>query len=190
MDANYPFDWYFVDTPASLNDALEDLSRFTEVAFDTGGVNLSRTGPLTVLTLLGIDAEEDDDDEACTAVAYVIDVLALGGQSAFDSGLGELLENCKVCKVMFDCRTDSDALFHQFNVHLNNVLDCQVFEQAARLADGDPLPKRTTGDRPVPFLQGMAAAAHRYLSPTLLQIFHAGKKNPQHKSANDVHVRR
>jgi hypothetical protein len=66
--------------------------------------------------------------------AYVVDVLALGSREAFRSGLGKLLESRDVLKVTLDCRTDSDALAHQFEVRLANVLDLQVLEQRHRTA--------------------------------------------------------
>lgn len=33
---------------------------------------------------------------------------------------------------MYDCRVDTDALFHQFHVHLENVIDLQVYDQTIR----------------------------------------------------------
>jgi len=39
-------------------------------------------------------------------------------------------------KLMFDCRMDSDALFHQFDVRLGNVMDVQLLDIAARRSLG------------------------------------------------------
>jgi ribonuclease D len=36
------------------------------------------------------------------------------------------LQDPQVVKVMHDCRADSDALFHQHNVAIDNVFDTQV----------------------------------------------------------------
>ena len=95
----------------------------------------------------------------------MIDVQALGGPAAFASGLGRLLESPDVRKITFDCRADSDALWHQFRVRLTNVLDVQVFEQAVRIANGEALPKRTSRyGRPfLPFVKGMAYMSEKYL---------------------------
>ena len=41
----------------------------TELAIDAGGVSLGRTGPLTILSIGGLDA---------SAPIYVVDVQALG----------------------------------------------------------------------------------------------------------------
>lgn len=61
--------------------------------------------------------------------------VALLGRAVFDDGsepLRGLLEDPAVTKLMFDCRRDSDALFHQFQVRLAGVLDVQLEHVAAR----------------------------------------------------------
>ena len=40
--------------------------------------------------------------------------------------LKDILEDESVTKVIHDCRQDSAALFYQFGIKLNNVLDTQV----------------------------------------------------------------
>ena len=50
------------------------------------------------------------------------------GQLVFTSGLGEILEDKSREKLMFDCRQDSDALWHQFSIKLTGVLDLQLLE--------------------------------------------------------------
>lgn len=40
--------------------------------------------------------------------------------------LKAILEDENVTKVIHDCRQDSAALFYQFNIKLQNVLDTQV----------------------------------------------------------------
>jgi exonuclease 3'-5' domain-containing protein 1 len=61
-----------------------------------------------------------------TGPVILIDILQLG-QSAFDEGgLRALLESTSVTKLVFDGRSDADALFHLHGVRLANVCDCQV----------------------------------------------------------------
>ena len=38
----------------------------------------------------------------------------------------EVLEDGGVCKIVHDCKADSDALFHILGINLNNVHDTQV----------------------------------------------------------------
>ena len=84
-------------------------------AVDCEGVSLSRKGTLSIITV------------ATEEKAYIFDVHKLG-QAVFSAGLAEILEDKSQEKLMFDCRQDSDALWHQFRVKLTGVLDLQLFE--------------------------------------------------------------
>src|SRR4051812_1927671 len=102
---------YVAEEKAFL-EAVTELNRAQEIAFDTEGVHLSRTGSLTLASFLVLGRP---------AVLYLIDVQVLGAQRVFSQQLPSLkavLENPNITKVTFDCRTDSDALFHQFGVSL------------------------------------------------------------------------
>ena len=115
-DAN---DYRLVNDEASLKDAISELKgktdRNTVLAVDCEGVSLSRKGALTIITV------------ATEEKVYIFDVFKLG-QAVFSSGLSEILEDKSREKLMFDCREDSDALWHQFNVKLTGVLDLQLLE--------------------------------------------------------------
>ncbi|CAD7947162.1 unnamed protein product [Amoebophrya sp. A120] len=50
--------------------------------------------------------------------------------------LKRLFECERIEKIFFDCRNDSDAIYHQFRVKLANVLDLQILEIATRRARG------------------------------------------------------
>ena len=60
------------------------------------------------------------------------------GQVIFSSELGEILEDKSRKKLMFDCRQDSDALWHQFEVKLSEVLDLQLLEVIFRRENSPP----------------------------------------------------
>ena len=114
------YDYKLVDDKASLEEAIPELKRNIEhnsrlIAVDCEGDNLTRKGALTIITV----ASEEK--------AYIFDVLKLG-QAVFSSGLDEILEDKSCTKLTFDCREDSDALWHQFNVKLTGVLDLQLLE--------------------------------------------------------------
>jgi len=112
-------DYILVDDELSLKDAMAEIKQKMErkslLAVDCEGVSLSRKGKLTITTV------------ATEEKVYIFDVLKLG-QTVFSSGLGEILEDKSRKKLMFDCRQDSDALWHQFNVKLTGVLDLQLLE--------------------------------------------------------------
>ena len=122
------YDYRLVDDEAGLEDAIPELKRNIPLAVDCEGVSLSRKGALTIITV------------ATEEKAYIFDVLKLG-RAVFSSGLGEILEDKSREKLMFDCREDSDALWHQFNVKLTGVLDLQLLEIFYR-------PENATASRP------------------------------------------
>ena len=119
MAAKGSHDYWLVDNDVDLKKALAELKgkleRNTRLAVDCEGVSLSRKGELTVIVV------------ATEEKAYIFDVVKLG-RAVFTEGLGEILEDKSREKLTFDCREDSDALWHQFNVKLTGVLDLQLLE--------------------------------------------------------------
>jgi hypothetical protein len=148
----------------TTSQSSSQLGRFREIAFDSEGVKLGRSGPLTVACFLGIDCA-DTSDASCRTVAYVIDVQTVGS-SAFIATFSDMLSNRDILKITFDCRADSDALFHQFGIKLTGVLDLQVYEQAVRLMNGAPLPSRSGSY--LPFVKGMAFTAKKYIAESVM----------------------
>ena len=114
------YDYKVVDRDSVLLEAISEIKqkiaeRNTLLAVDCEGDSLSRKGALTVITV------------ATEEKVYIFDVQKLG-QVVFSGGLGEILEDSSREKLMFDCRQDSDALWHQFQVKLKGVLDIQLLE--------------------------------------------------------------
>ena len=114
------YDYRLVDSDTGLQDAISEIKqkiaeRIALLAVDCEGNSLSREGALTIITV------------ATEEKVYIFDVQKLG-QATFSSGLGEILEDESRKKLMFDCRQDSDALWHQFKVKLSGVLDLQLLE--------------------------------------------------------------
>jgi exonuclease 3'-5' domain-containing protein 1 len=71
-------------------------------------------------------------------------------RAAMSTGrLKELLESTKILKLCYDCRSDADAVFHQYGVTLTNLYDLQVAYCLKR--------DRETS-RPDKFLKGLAHA--------------------------------
>lgn len=153
-----------VDSADELNDVAKDLASYDQVAFDAEGVDLSRYGALTVAAMQGFDGKNKDK---CSPI-YVIDVQLLGGDAVFSKTSGtpsirSILEDPKMTTVTFDCREDSNALFHQFGgVKLAGSIDLQVMDQAARIHQGELPPKRESGGTWIPFVQNMERVAGRY----------------------------
>ena len=125
---------------------------------------MSRVG---LVTLLQVAAGDD---------IFLFDVQALGGVVFEASGGGggggggksgdddddeasnrrslkAVLEDPKTTKLMFDCRVDSDALFHQHGISLRGVFDVQLADVAARRRNSQA----------VSLLSGMPKCAARHL---------------------------
>ena len=114
------YDYRLINDETGLKDAISELKekiaeRNTLLAVDCEGDSLSRKGALTIITV------------ATEEKVYIFDVLKLG-QLVFTSGLREILEDKSREKLTFDCRQDSDALWHQFKLKLSGVLDLQLLE--------------------------------------------------------------
>jgi len=109
----------FIETEEDCCEAVRKLSAATIMALDLEGIKLSRTGSICLLQVY--DGQ----------TVYLFDVWTLKFLT-FSSGLATILENNKVAKLMFDCRQDSDSLYHQFGVKLEGVIDLQVLEVVYR----------------------------------------------------------
>ncbi|XP_052777939.1 piRNA biogenesis protein EXD1-like [Mya arenaria] len=98
-----------------LDEMRQAVSKENIIALDCEGDNLSRKGKMQLLSIATRD------------YAYALDIQKLK-LLPFVSGLKEVLEDKNVMKLMFDCREDADALFNQFHVKLDGVLDIQLLE--------------------------------------------------------------
>ena len=112
-------DYVLVDNKERMNKCIELINESVRkhplLALDCEGERLSRKGKLYLISV------------ATRTRAYLIDVKVLKTMP-FEKGLRDILEDANVKKLMFDCREDSDALYHQFQVKLDGVLDMQLLE--------------------------------------------------------------
>eukprot|EP00931_Biecheleriopsis_adriatica_P054385 TRINITY_DN31996_c0_g1_i1.p1 TRINITY_DN31996_c0_g1~~TRINITY_DN31996_c0_g1_i1.p1 ORF type:complete len:265 (+),score=35.92 TRINITY_DN31996_c0_g1_i1:41-835(+) len=105
---------HWVDTAERCNRVCSKLKEREIIAVDIEGVNLGRDGEVCIVQIADHDKR-----------VFLFDVTTMG-DSIFESGLKEMLEDERVTKLMFDCRSDADALFHIHGVKIPNVLDMQV----------------------------------------------------------------
>ena len=131
-----------IDTQASLELAMKDLRQHFVLGFDVEGTNLGRDGRVCLVQIA--------TEEMC----YLFDILALGNR-AFDGGLRDILVSRSVLKILHDCRKDSDALFHEYDVRLANIFDTQVVDQLIRRNMAASMP---------PFVAGLATCLDQYLN--------------------------
>ncbi|KAI4219551.1 MAG: hypothetical protein L6R36_008247 [Xanthoria steineri] len=117
-----------VPTLRSFLDGLEGLEGEPPTLYvDLEGNNLSRTGTLSLVTILVEPRKK----------VYLIDVTRLQ-HHAFETKstdgrhLRDIFESPDIVKVFFDIRNDSDALFSLYGVRVQGVWDLQLFELASR----------------------------------------------------------
>ena len=111
----------FLDKLPSCNDDIPSLY------IDLEGNNLSRSGTLSLLTIL-VEPRR---------TIYLIDVTTLGREafttaSSNQRTLQYILESNDIIKVFFDIRNDSDALFGLYGIRVAGIQDLQLMELAAR----------------------------------------------------------
>ncbi|XP_074317331.1 uncharacterized protein LOC141653462 [Silene latifolia] len=82
------------------------------IGFDCEGVDLCRDGSLCIMQLAFPDA------------IYLVD--AIEGGDMLVEACKPALESNYVTKVIHDCKRDSEALYFQFGIKLQNVMDTQI----------------------------------------------------------------
>ncbi|XP_052776793.1 uncharacterized protein LOC128214391 [Mya arenaria] len=121
-----PSDHQVVDNDDLRKNCLDSIKqailREPILALDCKGEDLSRKGELQLVSI------------ATQEKVYILDILKLK-TSPFERGLRDILEDKHILKLMFDCREDSDVLFHQFHVKLDGVIDIQLLEVIKRPGD-------------------------------------------------------
>ena len=109
-----------------------------ELYVDEEGISLSRRGELSILIV--------HVETRTFKRTYLIHVHVLGNRVFYTKSsdgvytLQKIFNDNRVPKVLFDCRMDSDALFWQFAVLLQGVIDLQLMCLAAAGGGGPGLP--------------------------------------------------
>ena len=160
-----------VDTLDEAIEAIHILESASILAIDCEGDQLSRYGRLTLLTICPY---KSTIPEQRASTAYLFDILKLG-QPCFKNGLKALLESWTVLKLAYDCGQDSNALYHQYQVCLTNVIDCQVFDQACRVWKGESM-VHSRGWKT--YLPRMSVACSRYFSSLEMKELDVERRSP------------
>ncbi|KAF1977155.1 hypothetical protein BU23DRAFT_453458 [Bimuria novae-zelandiae CBS 107.79] len=120
----------FISTTPELAQVLGGLNLSTTVPphlyVDLEGVNLSRNGSISILTLYDLSSK------TVFFIDEFVDRMSSFGTKPHFITLKKILESTEIPKVFFDARNDSDALFAHFGIKLQGVQDLQVMELATR----------------------------------------------------------
>ena len=119
-----------VDTKGKVADMVNTLTALPidepNIGIDLEGKNLGRDGPLYILIIHDYKAEH----------TYIVDVHTLQLEAFNTCGADEeknlrsILESAETSKLIYDVRQDSEALYHQFKIRLDGILDVQLFKLA------------------------------------------------------------
>ena len=105
-----------VETAEKVREMVDTIAEngTKEVAIDIEGVDLCRSGEVSIIQL---------SDGKTT---WIVDVLKMGEDAFSEGGLRDLLQTPSVLKVGFDGRADADALFHLHSTKLVGFYDLQI----------------------------------------------------------------
>jgi exonuclease 3'-5' domain-containing protein 1 len=119
-----------VDTKEKVAEMVNNLTALPidepNIGVDLEGKNLGRDGPLYILIIHDHQAEH----------TYIVDVHTLQLDAFNACGADEeknlrwILESPETSKLIYDVRQDSEALYHQFGIRLDGILDVQLFKLA------------------------------------------------------------
>lgn len=122
-----------IDSKLALEAFIDDLpdckDPILSLYIDLEGNSLSREGTLSLITLL-VEPRH---------TVHLIDDTGLGDDAFTTTGstgrtIKQILESKEVCKVFFDIRNDSDALYSLHGVRVRGIEDLQLMELASRIS--------------------------------------------------------
>jgi len=119
---------YISEDGDALTSALNYIAKSEVISVDCEGVALGRKGQLCMVQI------------ATAYNVFLFDVLSLG-KTLFTKGLKSILEASSPIKVFYDCRGDSDILYHQYDVDMQGVLDVALTEVYFRWVNGLGVPR-------------------------------------------------
>jgi hypothetical protein len=104
---------------------ISSNNNLTKFAVDLEGDDLCRHGKINYIQLYDILNDQ----------IYIFNCSILT-KTDIKTALGRLFESKTIAKYMFDCRSDVDALYHQYDIITDGVLDVQLYEIGYRKSIG------------------------------------------------------
>ncbi|KAG0693728.1 piRNA biogenesis protein EXD1 [Chionoecetes opilio] len=112
-----PTKWVIIDVmDDAYQKALSMICKEMVISLGMAGLGLGRSGTLVWLSM------------ATSNMIFHFDVAKIGASEVMKGGLGTVLQDVRVVKVVHDCRALEDLLHHQLSLNLNNVFDTQAAE--------------------------------------------------------------
>jgi ribonuclease D len=115
-----------VENSRGIDDFNSLIGSQTEISVDIEGDRLCRHGCINLIQIYMPQVE--------TVFIFDCKVLDL---KVLKNSLRPALNSESVTKYMFDCRSDVDALYHQYDISLCKVIDVQLYEVGFRKCTGN-----------------------------------------------------
>ncbi|XP_042231522.1 piRNA biogenesis protein EXD1-like isoform X1 [Homarus americanus] len=110
-----PAKWVVIDTlDDAFKKALTFISAENVIAMGMEGLKLGRSGTLAWLSV------------ATSTMIFLFDMANMGASQAFQEGLGDIIQDSAILKVVHDCRAMEDILHHQFQINFSSIFDTQA----------------------------------------------------------------
>lgn len=111
-----------------LLDSIDNLAvEPPSLYMDLEGIALGRHGSISIISLYITPTKK-----TCLIDIHSLKEAAFSTTSASGTSLKSVLESPTILKVVFDIRSDSDALFSLFKVSVDGIKDLQLMELATR----------------------------------------------------------
>jgi exonuclease 3'-5' domain-containing protein 1 len=147
-----------VDNEDLLLTMIEQLEAAKDINVDFEGIDLSKTGTVCL----------GQFHVRGSRTVFLVDFIEITDPfQACQGRLKNIVESKNIRKIIFDPRNDSDAIFHQFGVTIQNLICLQLCEVALRRQSGIG----------VNFLLGLGKVMENHLSLEVVNsIKQAGKQ--------------
>ena len=120
---------FLVDSIGACKHAVSEILTHRLVSVDLEGVELCRSGEICIIQVALPNHR-----------VFLFDICALRADAFEAGGLRDVLSGPSPLKLMYDCRADADALFHQYRIQLDGVYDLQVALVRSRMQLAKKLP--------------------------------------------------
>ncbi|KAJ7258418.1 ribonuclease H-like domain-containing protein [Mycena haematopus] len=169
-------DFTYCDKEIVVLEATKSLQDCPLLFFDCEGENMGvQSGHLWLISL--------GTASPGSQRIYLFDVLAIGTEGL--KPIFDLLASNQIQKVVFDGRMDQSALYHEYGVTMQNVLDLQLADIKSRPRRGEKRGSKGQLDRLLRYVPRAEIDAHMKLYGKVQRLVGLGEAIREHKVEMD-----
>lgn len=165
-------DFTYCDKEIDLLEATKSLQDSSILFFDCEGEDMGAQSGHLWLISLGTASPGSQR-------IYLFDVLAIGTEGL--KPIFDILASKKIQKVVFDGRMDQSALYHEYGVTMQNVVDLQLADIKSRPRRGEKRGSKEQLDRLLRYIPRYEMDAHRGLYQKVQRLAGLGQAVREHK---------